>query len=160
MPVEHTHGTYLLSDDPAKLDVGAIHAFLSRSYWAEGIPRETVARSLAHSLCLGVYDVGGAQVGLGRVITDRATFAYLCDVYVLEAHRGHGLAKALMRTLAGHPELAGLRRFNLVTRDAHSLYAGFGFQAVAHPSRYMEKLDPEVYRRAAATRSASASASA
>jgi len=146
--VEARHGTYLLSDDPARLDVDAVHAFLRTSYWAAGIPREVVARALAGSLCVGVYAADGAQVGLVRVVTDSATFAYLCDVYVLEGHRGHGLGKEAIRVTLAHPRLQGLRRLNLVTRDAHGLYAQHGFTAIAHPERYMEKLDPGVYQRA------------
>jgi GNAT superfamily N-acetyltransferase len=163
MSVAIRHGGCLISDDPAKLDVDGVHAFLTRSYWAADIPREVVARSLANSLCVGAYTAAGAQIGLSRVISDFATFAYLCDVYVLESHRGRGLAKAMMQATLSHPKLAGLRRFNLITRDAHPLYAPFGFQAVARPERHMEKLDPEVYRRAAAAaaaRNASDSASA
>lgn len=146
--MEVAHGSYLFSDDPARLDVDAVHAYLSSSYWAAGIPREVVVRSLAGSFCLGIYTAAGAQVGLVRVITDFATFAYLCDVYVLEAHRGHGLGKAAVKATLEHPRLQGLRRLNLVTRDAHGLYARHGFTAIAHPERYMEKLDPDVYRRA------------
>ncbi len=146
--MEARHGTYLLSDDPARLDVDAVHAFLRTSYWAAGIPRDVVARALAGSLCVGVYAADGAQVGLVRVVTDSATFAYLCDVYVLEGHRGHGLGKAVIRATLAHPRLQGLRRLNLVTRDAHGLYAQHGFAAVAHAERYMEKLDPGVYQRA------------
>ena len=100
-----------------------MHAFLSRSFWAEGIPRETVAKAVANSLCFGLFD-GTSQVGLARVVTDRATFGYLCDVYVLETHRGQGLGKWLIETVMAHPDLQGLRRFQLVTRDAHGLYAG------------------------------------
>lgn len=147
--VEARHGTYLLSDDPSRIDADAVHAYLTQSYWAPGIPREVVARSLANSFCLGIYAADGAQVGLVRVVTDYATFAYLCDVYVLEAHRGRGLAKAAVKLTMEHPRLQGLRRFNLVTRDAHGLYRQFGFTAVAQPDRYMERRDPEVYRRAA-----------
>lgn len=147
MPHELTHDGYLISDDATRLDVDAVHAFLSRSYWATGIPREVVARSLANSLCLGIYAPTGEQVGLVRVITDSATFAYLCDVYVLEPHRGRGLSKAAMRVLSAHPRLQGLRRLHLVTQDAHGLYAQFGFKLVEHAERHMEKRDPEVYRR-------------
>jgi len=147
--VEIPHGSYVISDDPARLDVDAIHAYLSTSYWSPGIPRATVAQAVGGSFCLGIYAADGAQVGLVRVITDHATFAYLCDVYVLEAHRGHGLGKAAIQATMDHPRLQGLRRFNLVTRDAHGLYARHGFTAIAHPERYMEKLDPDVYRRAA-----------
>ncbi|HTQ31139.1 MAG TPA: GNAT family N-acetyltransferase [Opitutaceae bacterium] len=147
MPQEFQHDRYTVSDDPARIDVDAIHAFLARSYWAGGIPRETVARAVKNSLCFGVYTAAGAQVGLARVVSDYATFAWLADVYVLEAHRGRGLAKALMRAVASHPRLQGLRRFQLVTRDAHGLYARFGFQPPAHPERHMEKNDPDIYQR-------------
>ena len=147
--MELTHGTYVISDDPGRLDAAAVHAYLGTSYWAAGIPLETVVRSLENSFCLGIYAEEGAQVGLIRVVTDYATFAYLCDVYVLEAHRGHGLAKAAVQATMDHPRLQNLRRFNLVTRDAHTLYARHGFTPVARPDRYMEKLDPDVYRRAA-----------
>jgi GNAT superfamily N-acetyltransferase len=145
--VEQRHGDYLISDDPARLDAKAIHAYLTVSYWAQGIPLETVERSLRHSLCLGVYAPDGAQIGLARFVTDFATFCYVCDVYILEAHRKAGLGKALMQTASRHPRLQGLRRWNLVTRDAHQLYTPIGFKSVANPDRYMEKLDPHVYQR-------------
>jgi len=147
MPHELRHGQYLISDDPARIDVDAVHAYLSRSYWAEGIPREVVVRSLEHSLSLGIYTADGQQVGLVRVISDYATFAYLCDVYVLESHRGHGLSKAAMHLLSTHPKLQGLRRQQLVTQDAQGLYTQFGFKVVQEPERHMEKRDPDVYRR-------------
>ena len=146
MPHEVRHGDYLISDDPARLDVGAIHVYLTRSYWAEGIPREVVARSLENSLCLGIYTAAGEQVGLIRVVTDSATFAYLCDVYVLESHRGRGLSKAAMALLSTYPRLQGLRRSQLVTQDAHGLYAQFGFSVVVRPERHMEKLDAMAYQ--------------
>lgn len=141
----------LVSDDPAKLDAAAIHAYLSRSYWAAGIPIAVVERSLANSLCLGAYDTqaGGAQIGLARIITDRATYAYLCDVYVLETHRGRGVSALLMRAMLSHPELQGLRRWMLMTRDAHGLYRKFGFAELRNPLAAMERHDPDVYRRAA-----------
>ncbi|HXB01350.1 MAG TPA: GNAT family N-acetyltransferase [Opitutaceae bacterium] len=139
MPHELQHNGYLVSDDPTRLDVTAIHAFLVSSYWAQGIPLETVERSLKNSLCFGAYTEACEQVGLARVISDFATFAWLADVYVLDAHRGHGLSKALMRAVVSHPRLQGLRRFQLVTRDAHNLYAQFGFTPLAHPARQMEK---------------------
>lgn len=132
---------YVVSTDPARLDLDVIHGFLARSYWAEGIPRETVARSLAHSLDFGLYETAGdtwAQVGLARVVSDLSTFAYLGDVFVLEAHRGRGLAKWLMACVMEHPDLQGLRRWVLLTRDAHELYRPFGFTAVGKPERYME----------------------
>lgn len=136
---------YEISTDPARLDVAAIHAYLSRSYWAEGIPLEMVERSLAGSLCFGLYHQGN-QVGLARMITDRATFAYLCDVYVLEDHRGHGLGEALMEAVHAHPDLQGLRRQVLVTRDAHELYRRFGWSGLAKSEGYMEILRRDVYR--------------
>jgi GNAT superfamily N-acetyltransferase len=147
---ESHHAGYLLSDDPAQLDVVAIHAYLTGSYWAAGIPRDVVARSVANSLCIGIYTSDGAQIGLVRVITDSATFAYLCDVYVLETHRGRGLAKAALALLSTHPRLQHLRRQHLVTQDAHRLYAQFGFTPLASPDRHMEKPDLDVYRRAPA----------
>lgn len=146
MPHELHHNGYLISDDTARLSVDAVHAYLSQSYWAAGIPREVVARSLQNSLCLGIYDATGAQVGLVRAVSDYATFAYLCDVYVLEAHRRRGLAKAAMGLLMTHPRLQRLRRMQLVTQDAHPLYAQFGFVPVEVPSRHMEKRDPNAYR--------------
>lgn len=145
------HEGYLISDDPARLDVDAIHAFLRTSYWAEKIPREIVARSVANSLCIGIYAATGAQVGLIRVISDFTTFAYLCDVYVLEAHRGRGLSKAAMHACTTHPRLQNLRRLQLVTRDAHGLYAQYGFSVVAQPEMHMEKRDPNIYLRGART---------
>ena len=137
---------YTISTDPTRLDVAAIHAYLSRSYWAEGIPLATVAESLAHSLCFGLFDPQGAQVGLARVITDWATYAYLCDVYVLEDHRGRGLSKRLMEAVLAHPDLQGLRRFTLATRDAHGLYAQYGFKPLRSPDRHMEIVQPDIYK--------------
>jgi GNAT superfamily N-acetyltransferase len=135
--VNVTKGQYSITTDPQKIDLGAVHAYLSRSFWAEGISKDIVARSLANSLCFGLFD-GDVQVGLARVVTDRATYAYLCDVYVLESHRGLGLGKWLIETVMAHPDLQGLRRFQLVTRDAHGLYSRHGFAAPAHPERHME----------------------
>jgi len=134
-----------VSTDPRRLDVDAIHAFLARAYWSSGIPRGTVERAIAHSLCFGLYH-GAAQVGFARVVTDKATFAYLADVYVLEEHRGRGLSKRLMDAVVAHEDLQGLRRFMLATRDAHGLYRQFGFTELAMPSRLMEILKPDVYR--------------
>ena len=132
-----TKGQYRITTDLRKLDVDAMHAFLSRSFWAEGIPKETVAKAVANSLCFGLFD-GPSQIGLARVVTDRATYAYLCDVYVLETHRGRGLGKWLIETVMAHPDLQGLRRFQLVTRDAHGLYSPHGFEAPTSPDRHME----------------------
>jgi GNAT superfamily N-acetyltransferase len=130
-------GDYLVSDDPARLDAVAIHAFLTGSYWSPGISLDTVRHALAHSLCVGAYAPDNAQVGLVRIITDWATYAYLCDVYVLEAHRSRGLAKAMMTLTMNLPQLQGLRSWNLRTRDAHPLYAQFGFKPITNPDDYM-----------------------
>ena len=141
---------YTISNDPARLDLEAIHAFLSNCYWSEGIPRETVARAVAGSLCFGLYaGEGGDQVGFARFVTDRATFAYLCDVYVLEAHRGRGLGAWLVEHALAHPDLLGLRRVVLVTRDAHELYRPLGFRALARPEGYMEIHRADIYRQTA-----------
>ena len=144
---EKTRGPYQLTTDRQRIDVAATHAFLSRSYWAEGISMDLVARSIASSLCFGLFH-DERQVGFARVITDSATFAYLCDVYVLEEHRGRGLGKWLVEQLRSHPDLQGLRRFLLVTKDAHSLYAGLGFQPPANPEGFMEIAVPGLYKRA------------
>jgi GNAT superfamily N-acetyltransferase len=145
MTHEWHQGELTVSTDPARLDLDAIHAALSRAYWSEGIPKATVEKALRGSLCFGLY-AGRRQIGLARVITDAATYAYLCDVYVLEDHRGQGLGKLLMRCVMEHPDLQGLRRFNLVTRDAHGLYRQVGFTDVKNPDRYMELLRPDVYK--------------
>jgi GNAT superfamily N-acetyltransferase len=135
-----------ISTDAARVDVAAVHSFLTNSYWAAGIPLETVAQSIQNSLCFGIYR-GQEQIGFARVITDRATFAYLADVFVLAAFRGRGLAKWLMQCILSHPGLQGLRRWSLITRDAHGLYQEFGFQQLRTPERWMEKHDPEVYAK-------------
>ena len=129
---------YTLSDDKARLDVAAIHCFLSEeSYWARGIPRELVERSIANSLCLGVYH-GAEQAAFLRVVTDYATFAWICDVYVAVPHRKRGLSKWLMEAVLRHPELQGLRRRILATRDAHELYKQFGFTPLAKPQNFLD----------------------
>ncbi|MCP1268156.1 GNAT family N-acetyltransferase [Aeromonas hydrophila] len=136
-----------ISDDQGRLDVPLIHRFLSEeAYWSPGIPFATVQRAINHSLCFGGY-LAGQQVAFARVITDRATFGYLSDVFVLPAHRGRGHSKALIGATLAHPELQGLRRLMLATADAHGLYAGFGFAPPARPESLMEKYDPEIYRR-------------
>ena len=135
-----------ISTDPALLDLDVIHGFLKSAYWCENLPREVIERAIRHSLCFGVYDDGG-QVGFARVITDRATYAYLADVFVLESHRGRGLSKRLMEAIVAHPDLQGLRRWSLATRDAHGLYAQFGFKPLSQPERHMERLDPDIYKR-------------
>ena len=148
MHAEWKQNELLVSTDPAKVDVNAVHAFLSRAYWCKGIPREIVERAMRNSLCFGLYD-DGKQVGLARVVTDSTTFAYLCDVFVLESHRGRGLGKWLIECVMAHPELQNLRRFNLVTRDAHELYTPFGFKPLAAPERHMEMVKPDIYKNAA-----------
>jgi GNAT superfamily N-acetyltransferase len=140
-------GTYTISDDPSRLDLQAVHAYLQRAYWSEQIPYEVIERAVQGSLCIGAYDSKGAQVGLARFISDYATFCYVCDVYVHEEHRGQGLSKAMMKMALEHPKLQGLRRWNLVTRDAHGLYRQFGFGPIAHADRYMERLTPDIYKR-------------
>jgi len=148
MQPEWKKENYLVSTDRTKLDVAAIHAFLSRAYWCEGIPLATVERALQHSLCFGLFD-GRAQVGLARVISDYTTFAYLCDVYVLPSHQGRGLGTWLIECVIAHPQLQGLRRFNLATRDAHKLYAKFGFRPLAQPDAHMEIHKPAIYKTTA-----------
>jgi GNAT superfamily N-acetyltransferase len=143
--VEERRDNFLISTDPSRLDVRAIHAYLDRSYWAAGIPMDVLERAIRGSLCFGLYD-GDRQIGFARTVTDRATFAYLADVYVLESYRGQGLAKWMMHVIMAHPDLQGLRRFALATKDAHGLYAQFGFAPLARPDRQMEIARPDVYR--------------
>jgi GNAT superfamily N-acetyltransferase len=142
--VEVVRGGYTVSTDKARLDLPAVHGFLAASYWSPGLPWDVLVRAVAGSLCFGLYH-GAEQVGFARVVTDRATFAYLGDVYVLEAHRGRGLGRWLVETVLGHPAVQGLRRFSLVTRDAHGLYERLGFQPLARPDRHMEIHRPDVY---------------
>jgi len=136
---------YSISTDPKAMDLDAVHAYLAQSYWAREIPKEVVAKSIRGSLCFGLF-TNDRQVGFARVVTDLATFAYLCDVYVLEEHRGRGLAKWLMQAVVEHPELRGLRRFLLATRDAHGLYAKLAFTPLAKPEIFMEINRPNIYR--------------
>lgn len=140
-----TRDDFDISDDKSRLDLDAIHDYLTRSYWSPGIPRELVARGIEYALCFGVYH-GARQIGFARVITDRATFGYLADVFVLEEYRGRGLSKRLMAFIMAHPDLQGLRRFMLATRDAHGLYAQFGFAEPASPANLMEIVRPDMYR--------------
>lgn len=130
--------------DPARIDAVAAHAFLTRTYWSPGIPLDVVRRAIEHSLCAAVFEQG-RQVAFARAVTDRATFAYLADVYVLEDHRGRGLARQMVAALLAHPDLQGLRRILLVTRDAHGLYEKFGFVPVQRPASLMELHQPDVY---------------
>jgi GNAT superfamily N-acetyltransferase len=141
---EWRRGEYTITVDPDRLDVDAIHGYLTRSYWAPGIPMEIVRRSLQHSVNFCILR-GDELAGFGRVITDRATFGYLGDVFVLEPHRGQGLSKWLMECVLAHPELQGFRRWVLITRDAHGLYRQFGFDALAKPENYLERRSPNIY---------------
>ena len=135
---------------PTEADLDTIHAFLTETYWSPGITREIVQRACAHSVCALARDDRSALIGFARVVTDRATFAWLCDVFVLPDRQGKGLARALVRALMAHPELQGLRRWLLATRDAHGVYAPLGFQALAAPERWMEISPPAPYGRARA----------
>jgi GNAT superfamily N-acetyltransferase len=135
-------GEYLINTDRSRLDVALIHNFLANeSYWAAGRSVEVVKRSIDNSLCFGVYR-NTQQVGFARVVTDFSTFAWLADVFVVSEHRGHGLAKWLIEVILAHPELQGFRRWVLATKDAHSLYAQFGFIPLHRPERWMERPDP------------------
>jgi ribosomal protein S18 acetylase RimI-like enzyme len=146
MAIEWSRGGYEVSDDLRRLDLGAVHRFISKeSYWAEGISEALLARAIAHSLCFGLHR-GPEQVGFARVVTDRATYGYLCDVYVDRAHRGKGLGKWLVDCVLKHPDLQGLRRIALMTRDAHDLYRPFGFQAMPEATRYLEIHRPDAYK--------------
>jgi GNAT superfamily N-acetyltransferase len=142
--VKYRRGEFSISTDRERLSLDVIHGFLTSCYWAKGISREVVARSIAHSLCFGIYE-GCAQVGFARVVSDFATMAYLGDVFVLESHRGCGLSKWLLECIVQHPALQRLRRWILLTRDAHELYSQFGFAPLKAPERYMELHRPDVY---------------
>lgn len=138
--------TYTVSTDKSRLNLDLIFQFLTNSYWAKGIPRDLVVRSIDNALCFGLFE-DDKQVGFARVISDFATFAYIGDVFVIKSHRGRGLGKRLMRAIMEHPQLQNLRRWSLVTRDAHGLYAQFGFTELEHPERYMEIRNSRVYKR-------------
>lgn len=149
--MEWRRGAYCISTDPERLDLSAVHGFLSESYWARGIPRATVEKSIRNSLVFGLYETTGegeaaAQAGFARVITDSATLAYVADVFVLPSHRGRGLGVWLMEVIRSHPDLQRLRRWVLATRDAHGLYEKTGFAALQDPGRFMEIVDRDVYR--------------
>lgn len=137
---------YSISTNPEDMDIDAIHAFISNSYWASNIPIATLEKAIRNSFCFGVFNEAGNQVGFARLITDKATFAYLADVFILEQHRGQGLSKWLVETIVKHPDLQGLRRIVLATRDAHGLYAQFGFKAIENPEMLMQIWQPNVYQ--------------
>lgn len=145
LPFERQRGDFSLSTDLRRFHLGQVHTLLSQTYWAAGIPDDTVARSLANSLCFGLFH-GPEQIGLARVVTDRATYAYLCDVIVADAYRGQGLGRWLIEGVLAHPDLAGVRRFQLVTRDMQPLYAPFGFKPADNPASHMEIRRPDIYR--------------
>ena len=137
--------TYEISTDPTRLNIPLIHNFLRTSYWAPNIPLAVVEKSIRHSLCFAAY-LGTDQVAFARVISDFATFAYIADVFVLPAHRGHGLSKLILQSILAHPDLQGLRWRLLATRDAHPLYAQFGFQPLPNPDLFMTIHKPDVYK--------------
>ncbi|MGO2512079.1 GNAT family N-acetyltransferase [Marinomonas polaris] len=137
---------YRVSSHREEMDFDAIHTYISSTYWAEGIPKETFKKALDNSLCFGVFSSEGKQVGFARMITDQATFAYLADVFIDEAHRGKGLSKWLMQEVHDHPSLQGLRRILLATRDAHSLYQQFGYTPLSSPLTFMQKWQPDIYK--------------
>jgi len=143
---EYRNGEFTVSTDQKRIDRDIVHGFLTECYWAKGIPREIVVRSIENSLCFGLY-AAGKQVGFARVISDYATYAYVGDVFVLESFRGRGLGKWLVECIMQHPRLQGLRRWSLVTRDAHGLYSQFGFESLKKPQNYMEVHRPDVYHR-------------
>ena len=140
-----TKNEFIISTNKSKIDIDYVHAFLTQSYWSPGIPRETVKRAMENSLTFGIYAYD-KQIGYARMITDQATFAYLADVFIDEKFRGKGLGKWLVETILAHPGLQGLRRILLATRDAHSLYAQFGFTAFTNPERWMHIHIPDAYK--------------
>ncbi|RBL92092.1 GNAT family N-acetyltransferase [Chitinophaga flava] len=142
-----TEGEYTVSTDKSRLDIGVIHGFLANeSYWAKDIPVSVVEKTLAGSLCFGVYHQD-RQIGFARLITDYAAFAYLADVFIIQEYRGKGLSKLLMRAMLAHPELQTLRRWLLVTTDAHALYSQFGFTPIPNPEKFMQLHNPNVYTK-------------
>ncbi|EPE0640802.1 GNAT family N-acetyltransferase [Vibrio cholerae] len=135
-----------ISTDNNRLNFEVIYEFISQSYWAADIPKATLEKAISNSFCFGIYDSIGHQVGFARLITDKATFAYLADVFIIESQRGKGLSKRLVETIVTHPELQGLRRMVLATRDAHGLYAQYGFKPVENPEILMQIWQPNIYR--------------
>jgi GNAT superfamily N-acetyltransferase len=159
MPFERRFVDYTLSDDLQRFDLARAHGWISReTYWAPGIPFELFTRSVRGSLTLGAYAPGAGMAAMARVVTDRATFGWICDVFVDRAARGEGLGKAIMAYIGAHPDLQGLRRMHLATRDAHALYAQFGFVPLTGADRWMEVRLAEPYRLSPPTPSAPASA--
>lgn len=138
---------YKISAEISDMNLSVIHQYISRSYWAKDIPQQTMKKAIENSLCFGVFHDSGEQVGFARMITDKATFAYLADVFILENHRGKGLSKWLMDHIVEHPDLQGLRRMVLATQDAHGLYEQYGFTPLNSPSTFMELHQPDVYKQ-------------
>lgn len=149
---EWRRDAYTISTDRTLLDVDVIHRFLTSSYWSPGIPRDIVERGIAHAECFGIHHERNGQIGFARVVTDYATFGYLADVFVLDAHRGKGLSKWLMECIFAHPDLQGFRRWMLATRDAHALYAKLAFTPLSHTDRWMERWTPNVYQQQSSPR--------
>lgn len=143
--MEWNQNDFTITDQLDELDFETIHSFISESYWAKGIPKSILERAMNNSLCFGLYHQK-KQIGFGRAVTDRATFAYLSDVFVLPTYRGRGLGKWLIACILAHPELQGLRRWLLATLDAHGLYEQNGFVALREPERFMEINDPDIYQ--------------
>lgn len=137
---------YRISSRAEDMDFDAIHSYIATTYWAEGIPVETLQKALENSLCFGVFTAENKQIGFARMITDHATFAYLADVFIDEAHRGKGLSKWLMEEIHNHSSLQGLRRILLATKDAHGLYKKFGYTELNDPSIFMQKWNPNLYK--------------
>lgn len=148
---EHHRGDYTVTTDRSKIDLDVVHGYLASCYWAGEIPRETVENSIRLSYCFSVFE-RDQQVGFARVVTDFTTYAYIGDVFVLDSHRGRGLGKWLVQCIRENPNLQGLRRWSLVTRDAHGLYRHFGFQSPGMAERYMEIVDSDIYKKAGTTR--------
>lgn len=139
---------YRIRSNKSDMNIESIHEFITKSYWAKGIPIDILKRAISNSLCFGVFSKEEEQVGFARMITDSATYAYLADVYILEDHRGKGLSKWLMQEIMSHSDLQGLRRMTLATADAHGLYEQYGFTELAKPEVFMENWNPEVYKNA------------
>jgi GNAT superfamily N-acetyltransferase len=140
---EQQRGEFTVSTELARMDIDVIHGYLARAYWSNGITREIIERAVRHSLCFGLFK-DETQIGFARAVTDSTTFAYVCDVFVLESHQGKGLGTWLMECVTQHPEMRGLRRCQLITRDAHTLYEKVGFRSISKPERHMERTTPAV----------------
>lgn len=138
---------YKISSDQSDFDFNVIHSFIANSYWATGMPKNTLQKAIKNSLCFAVLKDNGEQVGFARIITDKSTFAYLADVFILQSERGIGLSKWLLATITAHPDLQGLRRMMLATQDAHGLYESFGFKSIDNPECLMQICQPDVYKQ-------------